>query len=140
MPTVYSKQIKKKFQAGDNCECFDNGNCKYKKEVEKINNSINLYDKKFLLVGGRKNIIDCCKQIVSANGGFFEHHDGGMENSKKRLSNAAVKADIIICALDCVSHGACRSMKKICKKENKNIIYLRDAEFKNFSERFKKTS
>ena len=110
----------------DVCSCFDEDKCKYKNEINSISSTVNLENKTVLLVGGRKKIKEYCREIVKAGNGTFIHHDGGLEDSKKKLSSTALKADIVICALDCISHSASKSMKRICRKENKNILYLKN--------------
>jgi len=86
-----------------------------------------LDNKKVLLVGGRKALKEHCRNVICRFGGSFQHHDGGVEQSKKQLCSCARQADIVICALDCISHNACLNMKKICRNEGKRIIYLRNS-------------
>ncbi len=121
----------------EECGCFDMDKCRYREEVDSIRSTVNLENRTFLLVGGRKKLKEYCREIVESGGGIFMHHDGGMEDSKKKLPSAALKADVVICALDCISHSACRSMKKICKKENKNILYLKNTSVNTLNEQIK---
>ena len=126
-----------KLSQDDECACFDDDKCKYKKEIDLISCSVNLENKTVLLVGGRKKIKEYCREIVETGRGIFIHHDGGLEDSKKKLSSTAHKADIVICALDCISHSACKSMKRMCKKENKNILYLKNTAVNTLSEQIR---
>lgn len=137
MPNFYANNSKKKkgCPAGvDEFTCCSKEGCKCGNGIKVPGGNVFLCDKTVLLVGGRKNVRDCCRDIVTRNGGCFFHHDGGMEDSKKRLSGIAAKADIVICALDCISHFACQSVKKICKKENKGIVYLKNGDIKNLDD------
>ena len=125
------------FEYDDECSCFEQNNCEYKNRIDSIKSSVDLSSKTVLLVGGRKKLKEYCREIVESGNGLFVHHDGGLEDSKKKLSSTALKADIVICALDCISHSACKSMKKICKKENKNILYLKNTAVSTLSEQIK---
>lgn len=87
-----------------------------------------LKKKKVLLVGGKKKLKEYCQNVICTRGGVFQHHDGGIEQSKKQLCQCAHRADIIICALDCISHNACLNMKRISKQECKKIIYLKKSD------------
>ena len=134
---VYSALEKIKNENESGCGYLDEGKCRYQKDIDHIKKTAGLQSKTVLLVGGRRALRSYCRGIVEKNGGVFEHHDGGMEKSKKQLPGLASRADIVICALDCISHLACQSMKKICKKENKSIVYLKNTGFKNLDERIR---
>ena len=71
--------------------------------------------------------------MVEDNGGIFEHHDGGVENSKAKLTKMLVRADLIFCPVKNVSHGATYAIKKICKQYNKNLVFLRSSGFSFFA-------
>ncbi len=134
---IFAYSEKGKSSEPDRCECFADNNCRYKKKIDEIDENIDLKNKTVLLVGGRKTLKEYCRKIVLGSNGNFQHHDGGLENSRKKLVPTALKADIVICALDCISHTACKSVKRICKKENKNIVYLKNTGINKLSGQIK---
>ncbi|MEO8418864.1 MAG: DUF2325 domain-containing protein [Methylophilaceae bacterium] len=46
------------------------------------------------------------KGLVQLRGGEFMHHDGGKEESLKRLEAVIAAADTVICQTGCISHDA----------------------------------
>ena len=63
-----------------------------------------------------------CKAMIEEMNGKFLHHDGGKEQSRLILQNLVLSADIIICALDCVSHDASRCVKQIYRNHQQMIM------------------
>jgi hypothetical protein len=70
--------------------------------------------------------------------GTCVHHDGGDEQSMKVLANLVPKADIIVCFLNCVSHGASSCVKKISKDDNQRIIMLKTSGLTTFKKELEK--
>ena len=95
--------------------------------------SQNIKNKRVLYVGGINSTIVKCKKMIEDNGGIFEHHDGGVENSKTKLTKMLIRADLIFCPVKNVSHGATYAIKKICKQHKKNLIFLRSSGFSFFA-------
>lgn len=85
-----------------------------------------------LYVGGRNSLIPRCREIVEQQGGGFIFHDGGIEQSTSRLSEVLSKVDIVMCPLDCISHDACRFVKKSCKRHQKKLILLKKSGVSSF--------
>lgn len=98
-----------------------------------------LNEQMVLLVGGRPAMVPHCKEIVQNMNGKFNYHDGGREQSALTLRSLALKADIIICALDCVSHDATRCVKKICGGADQKIIMLKKSGLSTFTRELRKT-
>ncbi|MBJ90852.1 MAG: hypothetical protein CMO98_13455 [Woeseia sp.] len=88
---------------------------------------INLSGSRVLYLGGRKNMYPFFKNIISRCNGEFIPHDGGVENGTRQLHGALSKADIVLCPVDCVSHGACLKAKKICSDCGKRFVPLRSS-------------
>lgn len=86
-----------------------------------------LCGKRVLYVGGMHNLIPHYRQLVERNGGEFLHHDGGREESTNRLPAMLAQADAVMCPVDCVSHDACLTVKKICKQYHKPYVMMRSS-------------
>lgn len=104
----------------DECEFCEErllGNCDGKQ----------LGGRRVLYVGGLHKMIARYRQLVEERGGVFMHHDGGVENSKQQLPRLLNGADVVMCPVDCVSHDACRCLKKMCKKQAKPFVMMRSS-------------
>jgi len=77
-----------------------------------------------LCVGGRKPLVEQYRQLVNSCNGRFEHHDGGLEDSHRRLETMLASADAIVCAADYVSHNAYYRTKRFCKRLDKPHVLL----------------
>lgn len=101
----------------ENCAQADTDECPGK----------DLCGKTVLYVGGLHKMIPHYKNLVEKNGGLFLHHDGGKEESKSRLPKMLVQADAVMCPVDCVSHDACLTVKKICKQYETPYVMMRSS-------------
>ncbi len=97
---------------GDGCSC-------------PMNNSLD--GKTVLYVGGQRKMIARYKQIIEQNGGEFLYHDGGVESARHMLPKMLTGADAVFCPIDCVSHDACKCVKKICKQYQKPFVLMRSS-------------
>lgn len=88
---------------------------------------LGLSGKTVLYVGGRKNMISHYREMVEKHGGVFLHHDGGKESSRNLLPRMLSGADAVLCPIDCVSHDACKCVKKICKRNSKPFVMMRSS-------------
>ena len=86
-----------------------------------------------IYVGGRSKMLPHLRALTEAHNGQLIHHDGGLEDSRAGLQNSLVSADLVFCAIDCVSHDACLKVKRYCKKHNKPFIPLRSSSLSAFS-------
>jgi hypothetical protein len=78
-----------------------------------------------LYVGGRANQAPQLKGLVESTKGRFLHHDGGIEHSAALLPGLVSRADIAVFPVDCVSHDAAASVKRVCRQLGKRYIPLR---------------
>jgi hypothetical protein len=92
-----------------------------------------LCGKTVLYVGGRANMVAQYRQLVEECGGTFAHHDGGQEHSRQLLPKLLSGADAVLCPVDCVSHDACRCVKKICKRYRKPFVMMRSSGLSSFA-------
>lgn len=83
--------------------------------------------KRVLYVGGLHKMVARYRQMVEDRGGVFLHHDGGVETSKQRLPRMLTGVDAVLCPVDCVSHDACKCLKKMCKKQDKPFVMMRSS-------------
>ncbi len=96
-------------------------------------NGKSLCGRKIMYVGGRSNLVRHYRELVERRGGELVHHDGGVERSMALLHNALKNVDTVVCPIDCVSHGACQSVKRTCKHMSKQFIPLRSAGLSSFA-------
>lgn len=87
----------------------------------------NLCGKTILYVGGMHKMVPHYRKLVEHSGGAFMHHDGGRETSCTRLPGMLCQADVVMCPVDCVSHDACLSVKKLCKQYQKQYVMMRSS-------------
>ncbi len=99
---------------------------------EKCNNcseedcpGVDLCGKTVLYVGGHHKMVPRYRELVEKYGGNFLHHDGGREVSRNVLPKILTRADAVVCPVDCVSHDACKCVKKMCKRYQKDYIMMR---------------
>jgi len=86
--------------------------------------SFDLCRKRVLVVGGMNRMAEVYRRFVEAGGGIFEHHDGRLRGGTKGLANCFMRADMVICPVNCISHGACRLVKSLGKKHGKPVHML----------------
>jgi hypothetical protein len=80
-----------------------------------------------LYVGGRANQAPQLRSLVERTNGRFLHHDGGLEHSAALLPGLVSRADLAVFPVDCVSHDAVASLKRICRQMGKRYLPLRTA-------------
>jgi hypothetical protein len=78
-----------------------------------------------LYVGGRANQAPQLKGLVERTNGRFLHHDGGLEHSAALLPGLVSRADLAVFPVDCVSHDAVASLKRLCRQLGKRYLPLR---------------
>lgn len=83
-----------------------------------------LCQKRVFIVGGVERMERLYREIVEGNGGFLDYHSGSMQGGIKRLEKCLYRADLIICPLNCNSHGACIRVKNMAKKFGKELYLL----------------
>lgn len=77
-----------------------------------------------LCVGGRRQLVEQYRRLVTGCNGRFNHHDGGLEDSQQRLEAMLASADAVVCATDSVSHTAYYRTKRFCKRFEKPHVLL----------------
>jgi Uncharacterized protein conserved in bacteria (DUF2325) len=86
-----------------------------------------LSDLRVLYVGGRAHQIPKFRIAIERLGAKFLYHDGGIEHSSSLLPNLINRADVTLFPVDCVSHDAVATAKRLCDQANKPYLPLRAA-------------
>lgn len=89
--------------------------------------AIDLCGRRIAYVGGRASTVGHFRAVVESLNGRFSHHDGGVDDNIGRLGGVLNQADVVLCPVDCVSHGACLKAKAFCKQTAKPFVPLRTA-------------
>lgn len=100
---------------------------------ESCNSCPDLAGKSVLCVGGLHRLTDQYRAIIERSNGQFVHHDGGKEDSRKRLESMLAAADVVICAVDCVSHDAYYKLKRFCKQQGKRHVFMESSSLSSFA-------
>ena len=83
-------------------------------------------------VGGLTGSVGRFRTLTENLNGRFIHHDGGVEDNSAGLGRVLNQADVVLCPVDCVSHGACLRAKRFCKQTAKTFVPLRSAGLSSF--------
>jgi NTP pyrophosphatase (non-canonical NTP hydrolase) len=78
-----------------------------------------------LYVGGRAHQTPLLKGLIARANGRFLHHDGGLEHNAALLPGLVSRADLAVFPVDCVSHDAVASLKRVCGQMGKRYLPLR---------------
>lgn len=91
---------------------------------QKTAREVNQCRLRILMVGGVTRLSSICQEMVESLGYEFTYHDGYMNTGANKLKSLIQNVDMVLCSTDCNSHGACQSVKKICKRLNKDCCFL----------------
>jgi hypothetical protein len=81
--------------------------------------ALDLSGRTILYVGGRQHQVPQLKALIERAGGRFLHHDGGIEHSSTLLPGLISRADILYFPIDCISHDAVATIKRLCRLSTK---------------------
>ncbi|MBL0700803.1 MAG: DUF2325 domain-containing protein [Desulfosarcina sp.] len=93
-----------------------------------------LCSKRILIVGGITKIKHLYKQLVESSGGEFDYHDGYMNNGKINIEARVMRADLVICPVNCNSHTACERVKNLCRKFDRPVKMLANSSLSSISD------
>jgi hypothetical protein len=85
-----------------------------------------------LYVGGRPNQIAHLRALAEEHGAVLLHHDGGVEHHQDLLAGLTSRADVVLFPVDCVSHDAALTVKRLCRQMALRFIPLRSASTTSF--------
>ncbi len=86
--------------------------------------SYDLCKKRVLIVGGIERMEKAYRKLVEERGGILEYHAGHMKSGGKGLESSVQRADLVLCPVNCNSHGACLKVKNLGKKFRKPVHML----------------
>ena len=72
------------------------------------------------------------KSAAEAREAILLVHDGGVEDSAHRIEELVGGCDAVVCPIDCVSHGACKLAKVLCRRFNKPFLPIPSASRSGF--------
>jgi hypothetical protein len=88
--------------------------------------------RRILYLGGRKSVLPHLKSAAEAREAILLVHDGGVEDSAHRIEELVCGCDAVVCPIDCVSHGACKLAKVLCRRFNKPFLPIPTASRSGF--------
>jgi predicted transcriptional regulator len=83
--------------------------------------AFDLCKKRVLIVGGKTRMEALYRHLVESCGGLLEYHDGNVKGGSRQLESRLKRADIILCPVNCNSHGACSLVKNLAKRHSKPV-------------------
>lgn len=101
-----------------------NGDCARCMNPDSTADGVDLRGRRILCVGGRGSLNAHYRDLVQRCNGELIRHDGGLEDSRKRLEALLASADAVVCPADCVSHDAYLRTKRYCKRTNKPCVLI----------------
>ena len=85
-----------------------------------------------LYVGGRPGAVEQMRDALAAAGGELVAHDGGRHDHSSLLAGLISQADRVVFPVDCVSHDAALTVKRLCRQLGKPWSPLRSSGFGSF--------
>ena len=86
--------------------------------------SFDLCQKRVLIVGGVERMETLYRSFIERGGGELDYHNGSLQGGTRQLEKCLRRADIILCPVNCNSHGACVKVKNLAKKHHKTFYML----------------
>ncbi|MBV9749869.1 MAG: DUF2325 domain-containing protein [Acetobacteraceae bacterium] len=86
---------------------------------------LRLSAQRVLYVGGRPGCVEQASALLAAAGGELLCHDGGRHDQPSLLPGLIGRADHVVFPVDCVSHDAALSVKRVCRQLGKPWSPLR---------------
>jgi len=85
-----------------------------------------------LYVGGRTDKLGHLRASSERLGARFLHHDGGVDDRSGLLGGLVSRADVVMFPVDCVSHEAVGTVKRLCRQMSKPFVPLRSTGMGSF--------
>jgi hypothetical protein len=92
-----------------------------------LSDGLDLAGATLLYVGGRPHQIARLRAVIEQSSGHLIHHDGGIEERADLLPGLVSRADAAFFPVDCVSHRAALTLKRLCQQSGKSFVPLRSA-------------
>jgi len=101
---------------------------------------IDLRQTVILYVGGRAHQIPQLRALAERSGAAFLHHDGGIEDRSGLLEAQVSRADVVFFPVDCVSHNAVGTVKRMARYMGKPYVALRTSGLTSLAAALRKLS
>ena len=85
-----------------------------------------------LYVGGRRGAVEHMRDALASAGGELIAHDGGRHDQPSLLAGLISQADRVVFPVDCVSHDAALTVKRLCRQLGKPWSPLRSSGLGSF--------
>lgn len=85
-----------------------------------------------LYVGGRPGCLPYLRAALEATGGRLLSHDGGRDDRISLLPGLIGQAEHVVFPVDCVSHDAMLTVKRLCRRAGAPWSPLRSPGFASF--------
>lgn len=86
-----------------------------------------------LYVGGLERMADHFRQVAANVSAEFIHHEGRMTGKHRSLAQKIDRATIVLFPVDCVSHEAVWTLKRLCRRAGKPFQALRSSGVGSFT-------
>ncbi|MGI4795801.1 MAG: DUF2325 domain-containing protein [Janthinobacterium lividum] len=93
---------------------------------------VELAPRRVLYVGGRPSAIQRMREVLNDAGGLLLTHDGGRHDHSSLLPGLIGQADIVVFPVDCVSHDAALTIKRLCRQQSRPWAPLRTSGLGSF--------
>ena len=87
---------------------------------------------RILYVGGRPGTVDGLRELLEPAGGTLLAHDGGRHDHPSLLPGLISQADQVAFPVDCISHDAALTVKRVCRQLGKPWTPLRSSGLGSF--------
>ncbi len=87
---------------------------------------------RILYVGGRPGTVDGLRELLETAGGTLLAHDGGRHDHSSLLPGLISQADQVAFPVDCISHDAALTVKRLCRQLGKPWTPLRSSGLSSF--------
>lgn len=94
--------------------------------------TLELPAQRILYVGGRPGCVEQMRGLLEAAGGELLSHDGGRHDHPSLLPGLIGQADRVAFPVDCVSHDAALTVKRLCRQFGKAWVPLRSSGLGSF--------
>ncbi|MGI4939399.1 MAG: DUF2325 domain-containing protein, partial [Janthinobacterium lividum] len=88
--------------------------------------------RRILYVGGRPGTVDGLRELLDTAGGTLLAHDGGRHDHPSLLPGLISQADQVAFPVDCISHDAALTVKRLCRQIGKPWTPLRSSGLGSF--------
>ncbi len=82
--------------------------------------------------GGGPGTVEQVRDVLMDAGGELLAHDGGLHDNTAQLTGFVGRADGVVFPVDCVTHNAALTVKRLCRQSGKPWLPLRSSGLGSF--------